>query len=333
MSISLDDTEVTVEGASANLHIEDDVSQFRLYVPQDEESRELCYLSQIPEQIVSHLKITDRGATKVIGDLIKCTRATLLKSLLDDHGIVEVRGIEPLAPATVLEIRIAPQPNPPTRSPQASHFSDSRTDVPGGGSSSSTHRRPSHGIVSTTEVEKYPPSAFTCASTTLQPGLNFQPPVINYPSDPQMIEYDRAFSTPRHRRNTTPNSIGSGGSSSDEDATTLTTDSFRRRRGTPLSSVSPGSSRRSGTAVPDQPVFKNWYIELLRMVVASAATDSFPRYSPTVPTPVADTELNVLPDDIFGKRSDGQMSHDTNIGAAGELYVCPIHGFDTPWPS
>ena len=66
------------------------------------------------------------------------------------------------------------------------------------------------------------------------------------------------------------------------------------------------------------------YRALLDRVIRAASRAPFPR--PGVPSPETGSDLDdattiLLSDTVFGRRSDGKVSHDVKIGAAGELFV------------
>lgn len=258
--------QTTVQGASANLHLEDSNSQIRLYVPYGEDRREICYLYQIPGTLVSHLDIADPMAVKVIGDIVKASRISVLDCLLDEHGIVNVPGVESLPPAAATEDR-------------------------------------------STDKHAYPATP---------------PPTIMYPDRASTTISSDWTGPSRLRRTPSPSSTSYRNSPADEEPFSPATYSFRAFHGTPGSSVSPDPIRRAPGTNPERPVVNNAYVDLLRGVIAAAAQATFPRSSPTTPAPIPDPGLDTLADDVFGKRSDGQISHDVNVGAAGELYVCAV---------
>jgi len=97
---------IAKQSTQGRLHFQDDGNHIRLYVPRDAKLRELSYLTDVPERIVSHFEIKDQGAAKVFGDALKCS-LVVLEDVLKSHGIVRVPGIiaEP-----------APQDDQPTMS-------------------------------------------------------------------------------------------------------------------------------------------------------------------------------------------------------------------------
>lgn len=95
---------IAQQSTQGRLHFQDDGNHIRLYVPRDAKLRELSYLTDVPERIVSHFEIKDQGAAKVFGDALKCS-LFVLADVLKSHGIVRVPGAEP-----------APQEDQPTMS-------------------------------------------------------------------------------------------------------------------------------------------------------------------------------------------------------------------------
>jgi len=97
---------IAKQSTQGRLHFQDDGNHIRLYVPRDAKLRELSYLTDVPERIVSHFEIKDQGAAKVFGDALKCS-LFVLDDVLKSHGIVRVPGITAEA---------APQDDQPTMS-------------------------------------------------------------------------------------------------------------------------------------------------------------------------------------------------------------------------
>lgn len=83
---------IAKQSTQGRLHFQDDGDYIRLYVPRDAKLRELSYLTDVPERIVSHFEIKDQGAAKVFGDALKCS-LIVLDDVLKSHGIVRVPGI------------------------------------------------------------------------------------------------------------------------------------------------------------------------------------------------------------------------------------------------
>ena len=97
ITLSLDGIEsVTVEGASAKLHIEESDSCLRVYVPKNSAERELCLLKGLPEGLASYLGINEIKAVKVLGDILKATSAFVINELLEEHGIDRLPWPDPV---------------------------------------------------------------------------------------------------------------------------------------------------------------------------------------------------------------------------------------------
>ena len=85
---------VTVEGARASLHIDEDDSQRRLYVPKDERLQELCFINSLPKGLVNYLGIDDLAAIKVFGDVLKA-RPIVIDDLLVELSIIRLPWPDP----------------------------------------------------------------------------------------------------------------------------------------------------------------------------------------------------------------------------------------------
>lgn len=97
MTLSLDGIDpVTVEGASAKLHIEEADNCLRLYLPRNKTERELCLLKGLPEGLAIYLGIKEIKAVKVLGDILKATSALLIGGLLEEHGIDRLPWPDPV---------------------------------------------------------------------------------------------------------------------------------------------------------------------------------------------------------------------------------------------
>ena len=93
---------------------------------------------------------------------------------------------------------------------------------------------------------------------------------------------------------------------------------------TPSSSFSPFPDRRREDISQGVSTGGHEYRALLDRVIRAASRAPFPK--PGVPSPETSLDSDnetpvILSDTVFGRRSDGKVSHDVKIGAAGELYV------------
>ena len=100
VTISLEGLEpVTIEGEKANLHIEETNNHLKLYVPQEKEDRELCFLQDLPNKLATYLSIQEREAIMVLGDLL-IGSISIVDKLLEKHGIVPLPWPEPTQQST-----------------------------------------------------------------------------------------------------------------------------------------------------------------------------------------------------------------------------------------
>ena len=102
--------------ALGRLHLQEDDNRFCLYVPRDERLRELSYLTDIPEKMVAHFRIKDRGAAKVFGDILRSS-LLILDDVLTSHGIVRVPEVS--AESAPESEKSPSRMNPTTQNPRA----------------------------------------------------------------------------------------------------------------------------------------------------------------------------------------------------------------------
>ena len=261
ITFSLQGTEVSIDGASSKLHIEDDDTQYRIYVPHKGADRQLCYLKMLPDTLVSLLGITQlkQEAITVVGHVLNAS-ADVLDGLLQVHGIIELPWSNPFP-------YIAP-----------------------------------------TEI----PSAEGAMSPATLNG--------DLPSEFQSEHRNQGTTTPR----AIP-SLSAGpsmGSSTEYSFGDLSTSSLLR---TPRTSISSSFTYGWSEGLQDKALRRTEYSKLLGRIIAAAQKTNFPSYNSELPERTPDEE-EIMPtgqlNDIFGRRSDNQLSHDKKIGAAGELYVC-----------
>lgn len=285
LTITLSGTDTTIEGATGNLHIENDNLQMRLYVPTGAEDREICYLSAIPKTLVSHLAIGNPAAVKVIGDIVHASRPSVLDRLLEEQGIVRVPGIEPI-----------PHSAPGEHSIMAS-------------------------IEDTDIVAAQPMLNQQRRSSATRLVNNSNRPTLNHPSDSLSTTPIRDTNTSRFGRSASPRTPDRTESSISEGFLSPSGHSISRSMVTPRSSVSPSPSRERGVPRHGRDAVDDNYRILLNGVINAAARTVFPIYIPMGSAIAAHTNPTTLPENVFGRRSENQMNHDVKIGAAGELYV------------
>lgn len=85
---------VTVDSRRANFHLDEDSCGLRLYVPNDEDSREECYYEQLPGRLMRYLVIADQIAEMLLIRIISCKSLVAMDKILTNAGIVEVDGVK-----------------------------------------------------------------------------------------------------------------------------------------------------------------------------------------------------------------------------------------------
>lgn len=328
LTVSTDGSVVTVADARDNLHIEDDKAQLRLYVPNDDHERELCYLSQMPMRLVSYLAISDPAAIKIVSDIIK-TKLSLLGHLLDAYGIVPVPGIEYVLPLVnenplvctsadgqdlgVYHLAID-QSSPSSSSSYSSSNRSRRESI-----ASSFTRYSSPSITShrnsPSRKEQQSPTRNPCTRSTGSPRLRLLPePSRHKPrhtlEQDFVTDLQTAWSTP------SPKPLRRRGQRVLEQAAL----GDRWTHQSSLSFEHPG--------VDEQPPLVETrsdinYVNLLHGVIRAAARAELPFFSPTAIATVP-SDLSTLVDMCLGNGALDQISHDTRLGAAGELFVCQV---------
>ena len=86
----------TVEQLKSKLHLDESNGTLKLYVPNDESDRELCYLQHLPKRLLRFLSISDPAAEAVISAIMNSSRFSVVDEILKDAGIFEIEGIERL---------------------------------------------------------------------------------------------------------------------------------------------------------------------------------------------------------------------------------------------
>ncbi|RYP49446.1 hypothetical protein DL768_004856 [Monosporascus sp. mg162] len=97
LMISMDGNSISEQTSSSQVHIEDGTSELKIYVPEEEGSRDACYLSALPRRLVEWA-MTDPVTLiqdKINPDMVVATTSILnakfsaVERLLDEHGIIE----------------------------------------------------------------------------------------------------------------------------------------------------------------------------------------------------------------------------------------------------
>lgn len=82
----------TVQAAQsrANFHLEELDDNLCLYLPKNEDDREVCFERQLPRRLCQYLKITDAAAESVIGGVFRRDNLNVIKRILDDAGVSQL---------------------------------------------------------------------------------------------------------------------------------------------------------------------------------------------------------------------------------------------------
>ena len=321
ITVNIETISVTVEGASCTLHIADENDQLRLYVPVDEDEREICYLDQIPAKLLAYLAITNPAAVEMIGNVIKASRSSLLDRLLRDRGIVQVPGVEyktpPVLedPSNLTRAELPGTHTEPTTLDQ-SYLSPQRTSRRQStastydeisSSTSTTHRHSSSSRGYSTPTSSFSSRVSGTSRSSRSPDPSISTNDFS-PSNSFTLE------SRNRRRYLSPEGPRVRGQVIPEEALS------RHSRTIPPSPLFQPSTREGEAGlIPVQATSNDEYRNLLHGVIAAAASASLPSFAPTAAAHT--TDHIILSDTVFGNRSADQMSHDMKIGAAGELYV------------
>ena len=76
--------------SQATFHLEDSKPGLRMYLPKDQEDREVCFERQLPKRLCEFLKVTDKAAEGVIGSIFRKDNPRVLNRILDDAGVGQV---------------------------------------------------------------------------------------------------------------------------------------------------------------------------------------------------------------------------------------------------
>jgi hypothetical protein len=101
MKIVQNGQEFTSSQSVANLHLEEDGNKLILYVPEQQQRREIRYLQQLPRRLVAYMGISDPAAVTVVAQIMNSSSLAVVNALLTDAGIVEVDGLN--SPPDIVE--------------------------------------------------------------------------------------------------------------------------------------------------------------------------------------------------------------------------------------
>lgn len=96
----------TVEGTRGNFHMDHSETQLNLYVPRNRQSRETCYLQDLPRGIFEFLALSDQTAENLLVKILRSTNLDIVDGFLESAGIVEVQGINRPTEGNIMEPRV-----------------------------------------------------------------------------------------------------------------------------------------------------------------------------------------------------------------------------------
>jgi hypothetical protein len=269
------------------VHVREQESSWQIFVPLNRRDRELCYLRQLPEALSKLFKVAP-SAREIIGNVLKSS-TSIIDDLLEAAGIGKVSDIQPPLRQSLDDLE---EQETVTIEEATSHLRDSRAQsAPLLTSRNSLGQRGSSNRSNLENGESFP-------------GFN-DADILRSPISPRGIRASTPSTTASDIRGT-PASSGS-------------------RHSTPQPSREPANISL-GSPSPEDVNQDNYYSydayrELLDHVIRIANNtnlpqrDSIARYGDGQFHPGFDHEA------AFGIRSQAQMTHDTRIGAAGELFV------------
>lgn len=83
----------SVESAKATSHLDHTDGQLKLYVPMDKQSREVCYLQELPKRVLEFLSLSDHAAEMLIVRILGSRSLDSVDDILESAGILEMAGV------------------------------------------------------------------------------------------------------------------------------------------------------------------------------------------------------------------------------------------------
>ena len=289
---------VSVESTKANFHLEQVDDRLHLYVPGSRCDREVCYIRQLPRNLLGFIKVQDPNAESIISGIIRSSVLDVVDEVLKDAGIIEVPGVNRPNDA-----------NDDQDSAGGENEDVETVEVETSRSANLARVQPSTMVNGTSVVGSVvdggtpnPRSQYTrrSISSSSSSGI-FTPPPSSVGTEPQGPPSIPFTNQPHNQRFQSPQPTTSAISSFSQYAALL-------------DRIINAASR---VMFPTQGAFD-----------FGALRDALPsNLDFQVPLEIEnETRLGYLP---FGVRSMNQIAHDMKIGAAGELFVsAPIARHD-----
>ena len=70
-------------------------TNLEVYLPKDEDDRDVCMLQQLPKELARYFEVTDEKGIKVIGDTLQ-PKVALLDRLLKEAGVITLSNVTPI---------------------------------------------------------------------------------------------------------------------------------------------------------------------------------------------------------------------------------------------
>ena len=289
---------VSVESTKANFHLEQVDDRLHLYVPRNRCDREVCYIRQLPRNLLDFIKVQDPNAESIISGIICSSVLDVVDEVLKDAGIIEVPGVNRPNDA-----------NDDQDSARGENEDVETVEVETSQSANLARVQPSTAINGISVVGSVAdggtPSprgqyARRSISSSSSSGI-FTPPLSSVATEPQGPPFVPFANQPHHQRSQSPQPTASAISSFSQYAALL-------------DRIINAASR---VMFPTRGTFD---FGALRDALPSNLDFQLPLETEN------ETRLGYLP---FGVRSMNQIAHDMKIGAAGELFVStPIAHYD-----
>ena len=91
-SLQITQRALSIESAPsrANFHFEEVEGALRLYLPKDNDERDICFESDLPRRLCAFLSITDPGASGVLGGVFRIDNPVVIDRILEKAGVSPV---------------------------------------------------------------------------------------------------------------------------------------------------------------------------------------------------------------------------------------------------
>ena len=293
------------ESTRADLHIDRTNSSFKIYVPGDRKSQTLVWTSLMANALMSQFSVHHQKAREALLQIVATeSDSDLLEGILESQGIPCLAGIEPAEPSDLIheEGGVGFTPSSTVQTPRA--------DTPSTPVRDQSYRPESRG-------------------PTFGSGGTFERGESSF-IFPDLLSPDRGISTPRTiSRSSRASSPGLGTHTRAPSEARSEEISFSTDIPLETHSHQSGAQPAAQATLPRPLERQDTYVRLLDRVIQRAGRDRLPFWMynfqdmlnalPADPTEYANNAESSLA--IFADLSEGQLSRDIRVGAAGELFV------------